>query len=207
MFRKYFLNAKVNIPLTDVLLVAKSFSSCPITNSFHDLTDPLIRNTDKKTDVVERTNGLYSNFEKLGHKYGLTQLLLRYDTPKGTHDVFIGGIKFSFFGAGGPYNVGFQLSQKTHGSSFYPVLEINWADMEKNDKIIFGDNFSDNPTAHAWVVDSLLEVFAIAVQQTYLEILALGTPTENSGCGTGLTVPELSVSRNFVNKVDHAEMH
>ena len=152
-------------------------------------------------------NGLYSNFEKLGHKYGLTQLSLSYDTPKSAHDVFLGGIKFSFFGAGGPHNVGFQLSQKNHGSSFYPVLEINWADMEKDEKIIFGDNFSDNPTAHAWLVDSLLEVFAIAVQQTYLEILALGTPTENSECGTGLTVPELSVSRDFVNRVDHAEMH
>ena len=152
-------------------------------------------------------NGLYSNFEKLGHKYGLTQLSLSYDTPKSAHDIFLGSIKFSFFGAGGPHNVGFQLSQKNHGSSFYPVLEINWADMEKDEEIIFGDNFSDNPTAHAWLVDSLLEVFAIAVQQTYLEILALGTPTENSECGTGLTVPELSVSRNFVNRVDHAEMH
>ena len=76
-----------------------------------------------------------------------------------------------------------------------------------NFKIIFGDNFSDNPIANAWIVDSLLEVFAIAVQQTYLEILTLGTPTENSECGTGLTVPELSVSRNFVNRIDHAAMH
>ena len=150
---------------------------------------------------------MYSNFEKLGHKYGLTQLSLSYDTPKSAHDVFLGRIKFSFFGAGRPHNVGFQLSQKNHGSSVYPVLEINWADMEKDEKIIFGDNFSDNPTAHAWIVDSLLEVFAIAVQQTYLEVLALGTPTENSECGTGLAVPELSVSRNFVNRVDHAEMH
>ena len=80
-------------------------------------------------------NGLYSNFEKLGHKYGLTQLSLSYDTPKSAHDVFLGGIKFSFFGAGGPHNVGFQLSQKNHGSSFYPVLEINWADMEKDEKL------------------------------------------------------------------------
>ena len=152
-------------------------------------------------------NGLYSNFEKLGHKYGLAQLSLRYDTPKSVHGDFLGGIKFSFFGAEGPHNVGFQLSQKNHGPSFYPVLEINWADMEKDEKIIFGDNFSNNPTAHAWVVDSLLEVFAIAVQQTYLEIIALGTPTEKSECGTGLTVPELSVSRNFVNRVDNAEMH
>ena len=152
-------------------------------------------------------NGLYSNFEKLGHRYGLAQLSLSYDTPKNAHDVFLGGIKFSFFGAGGPYNVGFQLSQRKHGSSFYPVLEINLADMEKDEKIIFGDNFPDSPTAHAWIVDSLLEVFAIAVQQTYLEILTLGTPTENSECGTGLTAPELSVSRNFVNRIDHAAMH
>ena len=78
-------------------------------------------------------DGLYSNFEKLGHKYGLTQLSLSYETPKSANDVFLGGIKFSFFGAGGPHNVGFQLSQKNHGSSFYPVLEINWADMEKDE--------------------------------------------------------------------------
>ena len=83
-------------------------------------------------------NGLYSNFEKLGHKYGLTQLSLSYDTPKSAHDIFLGSIKFSFFGAGGPHNVGFQLSQKNHGPSFHPVLEINWADMEKDEKIIFG---------------------------------------------------------------------
>ena len=44
---------------------------------------------------------------------------------------------------------------KEPGPSFYPVLEINWADMEKDEKIIFGDNLSDNPTAHAWIVDSL----------------------------------------------------
>ena len=197
----------MNIPLIDVLLIAVSFSSCPITNSLHDLINRLIRNINSVVEVSERMNGLYSNFEKLGHKYGLAQLSLSYDTPKGAHDDFLGGIKFSFFGAGGPHNVGFRLSQKNHGPSFYPVLEINWADMEKDEKIIFGDNFSDNPTAHAWIVDSLLEVFAIAVQQTYLEIIALGTPTENSECGTGLTVPELSVSRNFVNRVDSAEMH
>ena len=197
----------MNIPLTEVRLIAKSFSRCLITNPFHDLIHRLIRNNVIISDVSERMNGLYSNFEKLGHKYGLAQLSLSYDTPKSANDAFLGGIKFKFFGAGGPHNVGFQLSQKNHGSSFYPVLEINWADMEKDEKIIFGDNFSNNPTAHAWIVDSLLEVFAIAVQQTYLEILALGTPTENSECGTGLTVPELSVSRNFVNRVDHAEMH
>jgi len=150
---------------------------------------------------------VYSNFEKLGNKYGLTQLSLSYDSSKSIQDVFSGDIKFSFFGAKGSHNVGFQLSQKTHVSGFYPVLEVNWADMEQNERTIFGNVFSDNPTAHAWIVDSLLEVFAIAVQQTYLEILALGTPTENSECGTGLTVPELSVSRNLVNKVDHAEMH
>lgn len=121
--------------------------------------------------------------------------------------MFSGDIKFSFFGAKGSHNVGFQLSQKIHESGFYPVLEINWADMEQNEIIVFGNSFSDNPTAHAWVVDSLLEAFAIAIQQTYLEILALGTPTANNECGTGLAVPELSVARNFVNRVNHAEMH
>ena len=150
---------------------------------------------------------MYSNFEKLGNKYGLTQLSLSYDSSNSIQDVFAGDIKFSFFGAKASHYVGFKLSQKIQDSGFHPVLEINWADMEQNEKIIFGNNFSDNPTAHAWIVDSLLEVFAISVQQTYLEIVALGTPTENNECGTGLTVPELSVARNFVNRVDQAEMH
>ena len=150
---------------------------------------------------------MYSNFEKLGNKYGLTQLSLSFDSSKSIQDVFFGNIRFSFFGANESHNVGFQLSQKIHDSGFYPVLEISWGDMEQNEKITFGNNFSDNPKARTWVVDSLLEVFAIAVQQTYLEILALGTPTENNECGTGLTVPELSIARNFVNRVDHAEMN
>ena len=87
---------------------------------------------------------MYSNFEKLGHKYGLTQLSLSYDTPKSAHDIFLGSIKFSFFGAGGPHNVGFQLSQKNHGSGFYPVLEINWADMEKDAEQFIFDRHEDN---------------------------------------------------------------
>ena len=78
--------------------------------------------------------------------------------------------------------------------------------MEKDEKIIFGDNFSDNPTAHAWIVDSLLEVFAIAVQQTYLEIIAWERQLKTVSAHRP-PVPELSVSRNFVNRVDSAEMH
>ena len=150
---------------------------------------------------------MYSNFEKLGNKYGLTQLSLSFDSSKSIQEVFFGDIKFSFFGANESHNVGFQLSQKIHGAGFHPLLEISWGDMEQNEKIILGNYFSDNPKAHAWIVDNLLEVFAIAVQQTYLEILALGTQTENNECGTGLTVPELSIARNFVNRVDHAEMN
>ena len=150
---------------------------------------------------------MYSNFEKLGNKYGLTQLSLSFDSSKSIQDVFFGDIKFSFFGTNESHNVGFQFSQKINDSVFHPVLEISWGNIEQNEKITFGNNFSDNPKANAWIVDNLLEVFAIAVQQTYLEILALGTPTENNECGTGLTVPELSIARNFVNKVDHAEMN
>ena len=150
---------------------------------------------------------MYSNFEKLGNKYGLTKLSLSYDLPESAEDTFSGGIKFSFFGAEGSHRLGFHLSQKSQGSSFYPVLEINWADIEQDEKIIFGDSFSDDPKVHAWIVDSLLEVFAVAVQQTYLEILTLGTKSESSECGTKLAVPELSAARNFANWIDCAHFH
>mgnify|MGYP001334804492 CR=1 FL=1 len=79
--------------------------------------------------------------------------------------------------------------------------------MRKDEKIIFGDSFSDDPKVHAWIVDSLLEVFAVAVQQTYLEILTLGTKSESSECGTKLAVPELSAARNFANWIDCAHFH
>ena len=150
---------------------------------------------------------MYSNFEKLGRKYGLTKLSLSYDLPESTEDAFSGGIQFSFFGTEGSHSLGFHLSQKSHGSGFYPVLEINWADMEQDEKITFGDSFSDDPKVHAWIVDSLLEVFAVAVQQTYLEILTLGTTSELSECGTKLAVPELSAARNFVDWTDCAHLH
>ena len=82
-------------------------------------------------------NGLYSNFEKLGHKYGLAQLSLSYDTPKSAHDDFFWRHQIFIFWRWGTPQRGFPTLQKNHGSSFYPVLEINWADMEKDEENYF----------------------------------------------------------------------
>ena len=47
--------------------------------------------------------------------------------------------------------------------------------METNGKLTLGENISDNPDVHSWIIDNLLEVFAVAVQQTYFEVIALCT--------------------------------
>jgi len=79
--------------------------------------------------------------------------------------------------------------------------------LETNGKLTLGENISDNPDVHAWIIDNLLEVFAVAVQQTYLEIIALCTSSESHECGTELPTSDLTVARRFVNEVSSAHLH
>ena len=150
---------------------------------------------------------LYSNFEKLGFKYGLSKLILNYDTPITPSDTFAGTISFVFVENQLPLKVDFRLSQHSHSKSGHPTLEINWANLETNGKLTLGENISDNPDVHAWIIDNLLEVFAVAVQQTYLEIIALCTSSESHECGTKLPTSGLTVARRFVNEVSSAHLH
>ena len=150
---------------------------------------------------------LYSNFEKLGFKYGLSKLTLNYNTPISPSDAFAGTINFVLVGNQQSQTVDFQLSQHSHSKSGYPTLEINWGNMETNGKLTLGENISDNPDVHSWIIDNLLEVFAVAVQQTYFEVNALCTSSESHECGTKLPTSGLTVARRFVNEVFFAHLH
>jgi hypothetical protein len=79
--------------------------------------------------------------------------------------------------------------------------------METNGKLTLGENISDNPDVHSWIIDNLLEVFAVAVQQTYFEVNALCTSSESHECGTKLPTSGLTVARRFVNEVFFAHLH
>jgi len=150
---------------------------------------------------------LYSNFEKLGFKYGLSKLTLNYNTLISPSDAFAGTINFVLVGNQQSQTVDFQLSQHSHSKSGYPTLEINWGNMETNGKLTLGENISDNPDVHSWIIDNLLEVFAVAVQQTYFEVNALCTSSESHECGTKLPTSGLTVARRFVNEVFFAHLH